>query len=416
MIRWATIAASLRGPTEPELREAQAKMILERTVVIGWVAFVMIPLALLTYSAVAAPAALATSAIIVVCGVAATAAMMLLTHKGVFARHPHLAMFLLVGCVFGAIASHNTFIVRAAGGYFFLSFFLIGTALATLFPANVGWTLLTYVALAATYLQAHVAYAGLELDTRTKTDLLYLFYLAVLGAILNRIVCRMFFDERRATAELRRVRDALFSEMEVAREIQTLLVPRTIELPGCRVAGAMVPAASVGGDYYDVLHAGGRKFVAVGDVSGHGVTTGLTMMMARASLLGVLAARPDAPLGEVYGRLNECLRRTLERTGLRLYMTLALVEAVGGGRFRAVGAHLPVLVRRAAGAVEEIALPGVWLGVVDAVAPDAVGETEIALRPGDALLLYTDGVVERMNGDEIYGWDRLRAALAAAPA
>src|SRR5262249_23224145 len=82
------------------------------------------------------------------------------------------------------------------------------------------------------------------------------------------------------------------------------------------------------------------------------------MMMARASLLGVLAARPDAPLGEVYGRLNECLRRTLERTGLRLYMTLALVEAVGGGRFRAVGAHLPVLVRRAPGAGRGGRAPG----------------------------------------------------------
>jgi hypothetical protein len=416
MSLWQTIAAGARGPRDPGLIEAQHHMLLERTLAIGWVAFVMIPLALLSYAWLAAPAALPRSAVAVLGGLTATTAIMLLTRRGWFRREPHLAMFLLVGCTFGAVASHTVFIDRPSGGNFFLSFFLIGTALVTLFPANLGWLLLTFAALAANYLYASWVWEGLALDANDRTNLLFLVYMTVLGAILNRIVCRMFFDERRATAELTRVRDALFSEMEVAKDIQTLLVPRDTALPDCRVAGAMVPAAAVGGDYYDVLESGGRQFLAIGDVSGHGVTTGLTMMMARSSLVAILTASPGAPLGEVYARLNQCLRGNLRRTGLRLYMTLVLMEAIGGGRFRAVGGHLPALVRRAAGQVDEIDLPGVWLGVVDDLTPEAVVETGIVLSPNDTLLLYTDGVVERMRGDELYGWERLRATLAAGPA
>jgi len=411
--------ADALGPPDDELREAQRAMILSRVVVIAWLAELMIPLALLTYAALIAPSSLAGSAIAVAAGMGFSLLMILLIRRGVFRRQPHLAMLLLVGCCFGLVASHSTHMSRGDGGNFFLSFFLIYTALVTLFPANLGWMLATFAVLAATYVQAHVAYEGWTLDVRAQTDLLYLFYLAVLGAVLNRVNVRMFFDERRARAELRRMRDTLFSEMQVARDIQTLLLPDQIELPDHQVAGAMVPAIAVGGDYYDVLGAGNRRFLAVGDVSGHGVTTGLTMMMVRSSLVGILAARPDAALPEVYARLNGALRLNLQRMGLRLYMTLALVEVMGGGHFRAVGGHLPALVwRRTTARVEEIELSGVWLGVLDTISPETLPVTEIALGPGDTMLLYTDGVVERIVGDEIYGWDRLKKMLAtgAAPA
>src|SRR6185369_16982969 len=168
------------------------------------------------------------------------------------------------------------------------------------------------------------------------------------GVVLNRVLCKLFFDERRARIDLRGARDALFAEMEVAQDIQTLLLPNEPTLPGFVLHGLMTPAAEVGGDYYDVIEtAGGRRLVAVGDVSGHGVTTGLTMMMVRASLVGTLEAKPDAPLPEIYAAMNRSLRRNLERMNLRLYMTFALLEHLGGGRFRAVGGHLPGLVYRA---------------------------------------------------------------------
>lgn len=99
---------------------------------------------------------------------------------------------------------------------------------------------------------------------------------------------------------------------------------------------------------------------------------------------------------------------------LRLYMTFALLEHDGGGRFRAVGAHLPALVYRAAKkTVEEVEIAGVWLGVIDQITPDLVRETEIELARGDSMLLLTDGVVEHAGADGMFGFDRVHAALAA---
>lgn len=99
---------------------------------------------------------------------------------------------------------------------------------------------------------------------------------------------------------------------------------------------------------------------------------------------------------------------------LRLYMTFALLEHDGGGKFRAVGAHLPALIYRAARKeVEEVEIAGVWLGVIDQVTPDLVPETEITLAKGDTMLLLTDGVVEHDGPEGMFGFERVHAELAA---
>jgi serine phosphatase RsbU (regulator of sigma subunit) len=115
--------------------------------------------------------------------------------------------------------------------------------------------------------------------------------------------------------------------------------------------------------------------------------------------------------------MNRSLRRNLERMNLRLYMTFALLEHVGGGKFRAVGAHLPAMVHRASKkSVEEIEFAGIWLGVLDKVTPEMVPETSFELGKGDTLLLLTDGVVER-NGkdpaDGMFGFERVHEVLGA---
>ena len=131
-------------------------------------------------------------------------------------------------------------------------------------------------------------------------------------------------------------------------------------------------------------------------------------------LLSQLESSAGATLAELYIAMNRCLRRNLERMNLRLYMTFALLEHDGGGRFRAVGAHLPALIYRAAKqAVEEVEIAGVWLGVVDQVTPELVPETDFELARGDTMLLLTDGVVEHAGPDGMFGFDRVHAELAA---
>jgi serine phosphatase RsbU (regulator of sigma subunit) len=172
-------------------------------------------------------------------------------------------------------------------------------------------------------------------------------------------------------------------------------------------------ATEVGGDYFDVISAGKRHFLAVGDVSGHGLTSGLTMMMARSSLVGTLEAKPDQTLPEIYRLLNRTVRKNLERLNARMYMTLVLVEMLGGGRFQAVGRHIPLLVRRArTGVIEEFEPTGVWLGLFDDIDIELLPTLSFQLEPGDLLVLYTDGVTERFVGGQMYGVERLEAAMA----
>jgi len=221
--------------------------------------------------------------------------------------------------------------------------------------------------------------------------------------------------EAKRSEELQVARDALFAEVEVAQAIQTLLLPETPEVTGHSVAGKMVTATEVGGDYYDVFETPtGRSLLAIGDVSGHGVTSGLTMMMARTSLVGAVEAKPDAPLGEFYCILNRCIRKNLERMKLSMYMTFALLEHHGEGRFTAVGRHLPLMIyRRASASVEELELTGMWLGVVDDLDQTQLNDQHFSLAPGDLLFLFTDGVVEQFAGEEMFGFERLKDLVAA---
>ncbi len=221
-------------------------------------------------------------------------------------------------------------------------------------------------------------------------------------------------NEHERRMELASARDALFAEMEVAQSIQTLLLPSPAELPDLDVAGRMLPATEVGGDYYDVIPTAHRgTLLAIGDVAGHGVSAGLTMMMARSSLLGALEASPKAPLSDLYLALNRSLCSNLKRMKQRLYMTFALLEHRGDGHFAAVGRHLPIAIyRRASDTVEEIELGGAWLGLIDSLEPEHVPELTFRLEEGDLLCLYTDGIVEHEGNDgTMFGFERLAQLL-----
>ncbi len=410
--------SDLTGVHREELRQAQRDVILSRTVVLIWISVFVMPSTIWAFVYFAARPQLVMAVWIVLAAIAAVLLLRLTLSRGAFRTHYHLSMLVLVGGVFGPTGSAIMALARASGGDFLFAFFMIYFAFTALFPADALWIVITSAAIIASYVLSTLIGLGGGHDPALINNLIYMLELTFIGVVLNRVLCKLFFDERRARIDLRRARDALFAEMEVAQDIQTLLLPAEPRLPGYLLHGLMMPAAEVGGDYYDVIETeGGRRLVAVGDVSGHGVTTGLTMMMVRASLVGTLESRPDAPLPEIYAAMNRCLRRNLERMNLRLYMTFALLEHVGGGRFRAVGGHLPALVHRAGKkTVEEIDFAGIWLGVLDKITLEMVPETSFELGKGDTLLLLTDGVVERCgDGDKgMFGFERVHELLGAS--
>ncbi|HET7504921.1 MAG TPA: SpoIIE family protein phosphatase [Kofleriaceae bacterium] len=399
------------GRHETELRAAQRDVILSRTVVLIWISVFVMPTTIWSFMYFAARPYLQLAVWIVLAAIGCVLALRFALARGAFRTRYHLAMVVLVGGVFGPTGSAIMALASANGGSFLFAFFLIYFAFTALFPADALWIVITSAAIIASYVAASLFYP----DPALVSNLIYFLELTFIGVVLNRVLCKLFFDERRARIELRGARDALFAEMEVAQKIQTLLLPREPMLPGFALSGVMSPASEVGGDYYDVIEtATGRRLIAIGDVSGHGVTTGLTMMMVRASLVSTLESSAGATLGELYMAMNRALRRNLERMNLRLYMTFALLEHDGGGRFRAVGAHLPALIHRAGKrAIEEVEIAGVWLGVIDEVTPDLVPETEIELAEGDTMLLLTDGVVEHTGPGGMFGFERVHDELSA---
>jgi serine phosphatase RsbU (regulator of sigma subunit) len=202
-------------------------------------------------------------------------------------------------------------------------------------------------------------------------------------------------------------------ELEIAKRVQTMLLPRAFDVTGLTIAVAMVPATEVGGDYYDVRPFDGGAWIAIGDVSGHGLNAGLVMLMVQSAIAAVAHARPNATPREVVAMANDLLVGNIrERLGHDDHVTLTLLRYQREGHVVFAGAHEDMLLcRRRTRCVERVGTPGTWLGVrraIDRVFVDSM----ITLEDGDLLVLYTDGVTEAMNARrEQFDIDRLCALI-----
>jgi PAS domain S-box-containing protein len=202
-------------------------------------------------------------------------------------------------------------------------------------------------------------------------------------------------------------------EIAIARRVQTSLLPRDLGLPGVTIAAAMIPASEVGGDYYDVLPLDDGGWIAIGDVSGHGLSAGLVMLMVQSAMAAATHSRDKATPREVLLVVNDVLvdnvQRRMQHGG---YVTLSLLRYFSDGRLLFAGAHQEILyASQKSGRVECIESPGTWLGADREIGRVTV-DTELRVAPGDLVVLYTDGVTEAMNGaGEQLGIERVRAAV-----
>jgi phosphoserine phosphatase RsbU/P len=199
-------------------------------------------------------------------------------------------------------------------------------------------------------------------------------------------------------------------DLELARRIQRQFLPR--DLPawrGFRFAAEYTPALQVGGDLYSfVMLPDGRLGIAVGDVSGKGVSAAL--LMARAiSDLRYLASQAVAGDG-VLGELNRSMLAD-DREGMFLTLIYLCLDFDTGALELWNAGHLRPLLRSASGSVRELAVgAGPPLGVDPAAKFPA---TSARIGPGETLVLYSDGLTEAMDesGGQ-FGMDRLRAAVS----
>ncbi|MEU6506422.1 SpoIIE family protein phosphatase [Streptomyces sp. NPDC046942] len=204
--------------------------------------------------------------------------------------------------------------------------------------------------------------------------------------------------------------------VRLAHDLQAgLLPPELPRIPGATLAASYRPAGEgldVGGDFYDVFPLPGDRWAfMIGDVSGRGAlaatTTGMVRHTARAAArllnnpAAVVAAINDALTA---GTVEEDQFVSLVYGELRHSASHLALNVIRAG-------HVPPLVRRADGTVEELTQPGLLLGI----RPDpGFCPCDIDLRPGDSLVLVTDGITEARSAEgEFFGEDRLAAALVA---
>jgi serine phosphatase RsbU (regulator of sigma subunit) len=205
-------------------------------------------------------------------------------------------------------------------------------------------------------------------------------------------------------------KERLQSEIEIAATIQRNLLPKEgPQFRGVSFSAHFEPTASIGGDYYDVFNIDKTRLaVAIGDVSGHGLSTGLVMAMVKAAITTLV--EEGAEERSLFQRLNELVYRSTER---RAFMTLAFtIFDLERRKIRHTNAgHLyPYLLRASGGAPIPIESPSLPLGVRSEMLTRTV---EIDLEDGDTIVYLSDGIVEAqdMEGDP-FGFDQLEALLA----
>ncbi|MGA2736105.1 MAG: SpoIIE family protein phosphatase [Bryobacteraceae bacterium] len=204
-----------------------------------------------------------------------------------------------------------------------------------------------------------------------------------------------------------RIKQKIEEELDVARNIQQGLLPRSLPSDGWfRACGSSVASHQVGGDYYDVIPAGPNAWTAVvADVSGKGVSSALLASLLQGAFLAV--SHGDTALHKRLERINIFLN---ERTAGEKYATVFYCLLERSGRLYYVNAgHCPPLIVRQPGGIESLAATAMPVGLMES-AEFAV--SEIMLTDGDKIVIYTDGVTEAQNlQGEFFGRQKLRQVV-----
>lgn len=204
-------------------------------------------------------------------------------------------------------------------------------------------------------------------------------------------------------------RERLERELQTAREIQERLLPHEMpQFPGFEISGTSLPSQQVGGDYFDFLDVeSGHLGIAIGDVSGKGIPAALLMANLQASLHG-LVGDPNE-VAAVVSRINNQLVRSTDANMFATFFYGVLDRQRSAFTYTNAG-HNPPLLFRADGTLERLKAGGLIIGFL---ADQNYDQAVVEIRPGDMVVLYTDGITEALAPDsgkdtiELFGEDRL---------
>jgi phosphoserine phosphatase RsbU/P len=217
---------------------------------------------------------------------------------------------------------------------------------------------------------------------------------------------------------LRNLSARIREEVEKASQIQqALLPPQESRFDAITVHACLVTSSEIGGDFYDYFPLeGGRLGLVIGDVSGHGVQSGMVTTAAKASLHTLINRGVTTPAELLHG-MNNAILATVRQTLLMTCLVAVIDPHRGELTLANAGHNFPYLCRRGAGRVEMLnEAAGFPLGFEQ---NNIYPEAATPFAAGDLLFLYSDGIPECANPDgEEFGYERLEAFLAdrcAAP-
>ena len=202
----------------------------------------------------------------------------------------------------------------------------------------------------------------------------------------------------------------LSAELDVAKKIQEMVLPKPAELDaiaGLDIAVYMEPADEVGGDYYDVLSSEHGVKIAIGDVTGHGLESGVLMLMAQTAVRTLNESNETDPV-RFLDILNRTLYGNIERMNSEKNMTLAIID-YADGVVKLSGQHEEMIVVRADGLIEQIDTINLGFPIgLDTDIAEFFAQTTVGLNSKDIVILYTDGITEAENIEkELYGLAKL---------
>jgi serine phosphatase RsbU (regulator of sigma subunit) len=207
----------------------------------------------------------------------------------------------------------------------------------------------------------------------------------------------------------------LSTELEIARHLQQMLLPKEQELSKItqlEIAGFMEPAEEVGGDYYDIFAYEQGVQIGIGDVTGHGLESSTLALMTQTAIR-TLVDSGETDQTKILNSVNRTLYNNMQRMNSDKNLSLALLD-YRPNCLKLSGQHENIIVVRN-GQIDLI--DTIDLGFPIGLEKDVsafIAEKEIRLESNDVVILYTDGITEAENGTgEFYGLERLCAIIAA---
>jgi sigma-B regulation protein RsbU (phosphoserine phosphatase) len=207
-----------------------------------------------------------------------------------------------------------------------------------------------------------------------------------------------------------RNRARLETEVKIAQNIQQSLIPcATFENSWCKVAGMMSSATEVGGDYFDIISLSDHQLVvAIADVAGHGVGSGILSAMTKSAFRSQLMH--DASPAKLLENLNQTIFQVSQRNMFVTFAYLLLDERTHTAAYATAG-HPPLLfLSNGAQRYLQLRTSNPALGLQQA---SQFVEACVSFSSGDSFILYTDGIIEAVDtkGKE-FGIDRLQDQVA----